>query len=353
MHSVLAHTPDQLRAQFAQQGLEPFRAGQVLRWIYARGVRSFDQMTDLSHELRAELRESWRSAVLEQVQSVAAADGTRKLVLQTDDGARVETVIIPEGARRTVCLSSQIGCSLDCSFCATGQLGLTRNLRSEEIVDQFLHAADTIRPAGERPTHVVFMGMGEPLLNFDHVIQAIRILTDPAAIGLSPRRLTVSTSGVIPRMGELGRTVSVRLAVSLHATTDAVRDQLVPLNRRFPISALIEACRSYPASRRDPISFEYVLIRELNDTLADARRLVRLLHGLRVKVNLIPLNEHAGTRHQRPAAGQVEQFAAVLAASGLVVSVRESRGGDILAACGQLGAVAPADPRASCARGIR
>ncbi len=340
-NSVLDHTSEELRQAFAREGLERFRADQVLRWVYGQRVRDFRTMSDLARPLRERLYETWSLGCLEQESSFVSTDGTRKLVLRTREGANIESVLIPEPRRQTICVSSQVGCSLDCSFCATGRLGLGRNLRAGEIVDQVLHGAEVLARSGERITHVVFMGMGEPLLNLDNVIRSIRILADPRALGLSPRRVTVSTAGVVPRIAELGRALPVRLAVSLHATTDEVRNELVPLNRRFPITTLLEACRRYPASRRDRLSFEYTLIRGVNDSLDDARRLVKLLHGLRAKVNLIPMNEHPGSAYRRPEAPQIEAFAGTLAAARLPVTVRRSRGDDIFAACGQLGAPAP------------
>jgi 23S rRNA (adenine2503-C2)-methyltransferase len=261
-------------------------------------------------------------------------------VLATAEGHRLETVIIPEGERRTICVSSQVGCSLDCTFCATGRLGFGRNLRADEIVDQWLHASLRLRERGEQPTHVVFMGMGEPLLNLRGVLQAVRVLCDAEAGGLSPRRITVSTAGVVPRIAELGRGAPVRLAISLHATTDALRDTLVPLNRRFPIAQLLEACRSYPVARRDRISFEYILIAGVNDSAADAQRLRKILVGIPAKVNLIPMNEHPGAPYRRPSDVDIDAFAGILAHGPVGVSVRRSRGDDIFAACGQLGALA-------------
>ncbi len=341
MRPILAHTPGELREAFAREGLEAFRASQIVRWLYGRGEREFKAMSDIARPLRNELSRTWSTRALNPVARIRSHDGTVKLVLQTQDGARVEAVVIPEADRRTLCVSSQVGCSLDCPFCATGRLGFGRNLRAEEIVDQLLHARELLDPAHETITHVVFMGMGEPLLNLRHVIQAIRILTDPQAGSLAARRVTVSTAGVVPKIAELGRALSVRLAVSLHATTDEVRNVLVPLNRRFPLAQLLEACRRFPLPRRERISFEYTLIRDVNDSLHDARRLVGLLHDLRAKVNLIPLNEVPGSPYRRPEAGAVEAFTERLAAAGITATVRQSRGDDIYAACGQLGALPP------------
>ncbi|MEE8558837.1 MAG: 23S rRNA (adenine(2503)-C(2))-methyltransferase RlmN [Myxococcota bacterium] len=342
MNSVLDHTPERLAESFREQGIEPFRARQVTRWVFSRGVRNFEDMTDLSRPLRAELGARWRTRVLERQEAHRSSDGTVKLVLGTDEGARIETVIIPEGRRRTVCLSSQVGCSLTCSFCATGRLGLLRNLRTDEIVDQLLIAREVLAERGEGPTHVVFMGMGEPLLNLSQVIGAVRILAHPDSLGLSPRRITVSTAGVVPRLADLGQAVpvQVRLAVSLHATTDEVRDRLVPLNRRFPIAMLLAACREYPLPPRGRLSIEYTLIRGLNDRAEDGQRLVGLLRGLRAHVNLIELNPSAGSRFLPSPEPVLNRFAGILARARVPVTVRRSRGGDILAACGQLGATA-------------
>lgn len=336
MNSILAHTPEELRARFRAEGVEGFRAEQITRWLYGSGVRDFGEMTNLSRARRVELAGRWSTRALDLHAALEAADGTHKLSLRTADGSLIETVMIPEEDRRTLCVSSQIGCSLDCSFCATGQMGLTRNLRAEEIVDQVLHGNELLAGRGERVTHLVFMGMGEPLLNLGNVVQAVRVLCDPAAGALSPRRVTISTAGVVPRMQALGEALRTRLAVSLHASSDAVRDKLVPLNRRFPLADLLEACRRYPLPRRDRISFEYTLIRDINDAPADAARLVKLLHGIRAKINLIPLNEHPGAPYRRPDDDTIETFAGALAKSRAPVSVRRSRGDDVFAACGQL-----------------
>ena len=342
MRSLLANTPDELRVAFAADGLPAYRAAQVAHWLYARRVRDFAAMANLPGALRARLAGEWDARALERVAVHEAADGTRKLVLGTRDGARIEAVLIPEGRRQTLCVSSQIGCSLDCSFCATGRMGLGRNLRAEEIVDQVLHAAEILDVAGQTLTHVVFMGMGEPLLNLKSVVQAIRVLTHAEAFALGPKRITVSTAGVVPKLAELGAAVPVRLAVSLHATTDALRDELVPLNRRFPLASLLAACALYPLAKRDRLSFEYALLAGVNDADADASRLARIALDARAKVNLIPMNEHPASPYRRPAEARIEAFLAVLAAAGANATVRRSRGDDIFAACGQLGALAEA-----------
>jgi 23S rRNA (adenine2503-C2)-methyltransferase len=337
VNPLLELTPDELRARFAADGFPGFRAAQVARWLYARRVRDFAKMTNLPASLRAELAAKWSPRALELVAVHAAGDGTRKLVLATGDGARIEAVIIPEERRQTLCISSQIGCSLDCSFCATGKLGLGRNLRAEEIVDQALHACELLDAEDKTLTHVVFMGMGEPLLNLKNVVQALRVLVHPEGFALSPRRITVSTAGVVTKLAELGLAVPVRLAVSLHATTDALRDELVPLNRRFPIARLLEAVAAFPVAARDRISFEYALLAGVNDSRDDARRLARLARQAHAKVNLIPMNEHPGSPYRRPDDAAIDGFAAELARAGVTATVRRSRGDDIYAACGQLG----------------
>ena len=354
MKPLLAHTPDELRAAFAAAGAPAFRGAQVAHWLYARRVRDFAAMPNLPAALREQLALEWstRSLRLEAVHQ--AADGTRKLALATVDGARIEAVLIPEERRRTLCVSSQVGCSLDCSFCATGGLGLGRNLHADEIVDQALHAAELLAEEGRALTHVVFMGMGEPLLNLKNVVQAIRVLTHPDAFGLAPRRITVSTAGVAPKIAELGRAVPVRLAVSLHAARDELRDVLVPLNRRFPIAELLEACAAFPTPRRERLSFEYTLIAGVNDSPADARALAALAAQARAKVNLIPLNEHPGTGDRRPSEARMDAFLAALVEAGASATLRRSRGDDIYAACGQLGARADAHaPPASAAHAFR
>jgi len=337
--SLLALTPDELRERLAADGFPAFRGAQLARWLYARRERDFARMTNLPKALREELAAKWSTQALTREAVHVAGDGTRKLVLATADGARIESVIIPEERRQTLCVSSQIGCSLDCAFCATGRMGLGRNLRAEEIVDQVLHACEILDAEGLALTHVVFMGMGEPLLNLKNVVQALRVLVHPEGFGLSPRRITVSTAGVVTKLAELGEAVPVRLAVSLHATTDALRDELVPLNRRFPIAELLDACAKFPIAPRDRLSFEYALLAGVNDSDEDARRLAHLALDARAKVNLIPMNEHPGSGYRRPDEARIDAFASELARAGVTATVRRSRGDDIFAACGQLGSI--------------
>lgn len=330
------HSVESLRTAFAARGLAPWRADQVAGWLYARGVEDFADMTDLSRELRAELAERWEVRALEVEREQRSTDGTLKAVLRAKDGARIEAVVIPEDARNTLCLSTQVGCPLACSFCATGAFGFTRNLSTAEIVDQLCRMRELCGPE-RRITNVVFMGMGEPLLNLEAVLEAIRLFVHPKAFALAPRRITVSTVGVVPKIGELLEVAPIHLAVSLHATTDPVRDRLVPLNRRFPLKMLLDRLRGLETvNRRRPVFFEYTLIAGVNDSLADARRLPVLLHGIPAKVNLIPMNPHADSELRAPDAGRVDRFLREVAAAGLRVTLRRSRGPDIQAACGQL-----------------
>jgi 23S rRNA (adenine2503-C2)-methyltransferase len=339
------HSPDALRARFAERGIEGYRADQVVAWLYGRGVEDPEAMTDLGRELRQRLTQEWRTRALELDRTELSADGTTKGVLRAADGALVESVLIPEGERTTLCISTQVGCPLRCSFCATGAMGFTRNLRTAEIVDQVCRMRALLAP-GQRITNVVYMGMGEPLLNLRAVVESVRVLEHPKAFALAPRRVTVSTAGVVPRIRPLLESVPVNLAVSLHAATDAVRDLLVPLNRRFPLASLLGELRSLPRiDARHPVFFEYTLIAGVNDASADARRLTELIRGLPCKVNLIPMNAHPDSSARPPSPGVTERFAAELAHRGVTVTVRRSRGDDIAAACGQLAgrvAVVPA-----------
>jgi len=328
--------PEALRERFRERGWPAWRADQVCGWVYGRGVEDFEAMTDLSRELRGALREEWDTRALEIADLQRSADGTRKARLRASDGAEVEAVLIPEEGRTTLCVSTQVGCPLACSFCATGDLGFTRNLGVAEIVDQVFRMREVLE-GDERLTNVVFMGMGEPLLNTPAVLESLRVLTHPRGFAMAPRRITVSTSGVVPRIPDLLDAGPVNLAVSLHATTDAVRDKLVPLNRRFPLEQLLGCLRGDPRlGRRRPVFFEYTLIDGVNDAPEDARRLPHLLRGIPCKVNVIPMNPHPGSRYRAPAPRAVERFTEELHRAGLRVTLRRSRGDDIDAACGQL-----------------
>jgi len=330
------YSPEALRERLGAEGWRPYRAEQIAGWLYARGAESTDAMTDLSREDRRRLDDEWdlHALAVERVQR--SSDGTVKAVLQARDGARIESVLIPETQRTTLCLSTQVGCGMACSFCATGAMGFGRNLGTAEIVDQFCRMRALLPP--ERSiTNVVFMGMGEPLLNRPALEEAIRIFLHPRAFALAPRRVTVSTVGVVPQIAPLLARVPVNLAVSLHASSDAVRDRLVPLNRRYPLAALLDSLRECPQiTRRRPVFFEYTLIDGVNDAAEDAQRLPALLAGIPFKLNLIPMNAHAASPHVPSAPERVERFLAELVARGVTVTLRRSRGPDIAAACGQL-----------------
>jgi len=327
-----------LRERFAAAGIAPWRAGQVASWLYARGVEDPAEWTDLPLELRTRIADEWRLRALEWDHLARSADGTAKGRLRAADGALVEAVLIPEEERTTLCVSTQVGCPLACSFCATGAQGFTRNLTVAEILDQVCRMREALAP-GERITNVVFMGMGEPLLNLPRVLDAVRVLLHPKGFALGPRKITVSTAGVVPRIGALVAAVPVNLAVSLHAAHDAKRDVLVPINRRFPLDALLGALRALPGlGPRRPVFFEWTLIAGVNDAPEDARELVRRIQGIPAKVNLIPMNAHADSPHRPPAPEACSRFAGELARRGVTVTLRRPRGADIEAACGQLAA---------------
>jgi 23S rRNA (adenine2503-C2)-methyltransferase len=330
------HSLERLRERLARDGLAPYRAEQIAGWLYQRGVEDPAQMTDLSLELRSWLAAEWELRALEVERVERSTDGSVKAVLRTRDALSIESVLIPERDRTTLCVSTQVGCPMACSFCATGYMGFSRNLSTAEIVDQVCRMRALLAD-GQSITNVVFMGMGEPLLNLAAVVEASRLLVDPKAFALAPSRVTVSTVGIAPRMADLLARVPVNLAVSLHATTDEVRDRLVPVNRRFPLQALLGALRRIDAiSRRRPVFFEYALIAGLNDSLEDARRLHALLRGIPSKVNVIPLNPHPDSSLAPPEEAVVDRFVGEVARTGLTVTLRRSRGADIHAACGQL-----------------
>ena len=322
------------------------RTGQLWQWIYQRGVGDFAAMTNLSKDYRAMLAETFDLARPEVVTRQISADGTRKYLLRIAGGHEVETVYIPEEDRGTLCISSQVGCTLTCSFCHTGTQKLVRNLAPAEIVGQILVARDDLGEwpvAGQRPperrliSNIVLMGMGEPLYNFDGVRDAMKIAMDGEGLSLSRRRITLSTSGVVPEIPRAGAEIGTLLAISLHATTDAVRNELVPINRKWPIAELLEACRQYPRlSNSERITFEYVMLKGVNDSDADAKRLVKLIAGIPAKINLIPFNAWPGAVHERSDWDRIESFAEIVNRAGYASPVRTPRGEDIMAACGQL-----------------
>lgn len=355
--------PEEWREAMLSLGEKPFRAEQVFRWIHERGVLDPEQMTDLSKSLRERLKADGFAPPAKVVDVHAAADGTRKLVLELAQGARVECVIIPmtdlaadadasaapeddeddadasapEKSRVTLCVSTQYGCAMGCVFCASGQAGLQRGLTASEVVAQVLISKTYLKP-NEELKNLVFMGMGEPLHHYDETARAIRLLTHPAARGMSPRRITVSTVGLVPGIARLGADFGgkVGLAVSLHAPNDVIRDRIMPMNRKFPIVELMRALREYPLPMRRRITIEYTLMNGVNDGEAEARELVQLLRGLRVKVNLIPMNPISASELKAPSGARVAAFQRVLSESGVSCFVRTRRGDEVSAACGQL-----------------
>ncbi len=323
-----------------------FRADQLFKWVYGRGATNFDQMTNLSKVLRAKLEDRYVVARPQISQDLASSDGTHKWLLHLSDGNEVECVHIPESDRGTLCVSSQVGCTLNCRFCHTGTQRLVRNLGPAEIVGQIMLARDHLGewPTAERPTiyerelsNIVMMGMGEPLYNFENVSAALKIVMDDAGIAISRRRITLSTAGVVPLIERCGAELGVNLAVSLHAVRDELRDEIVPINRKYPIAELLAACHDYPGVRNSRrITFEYVMLRDVNDSDADARELVRLIKGIPSKVNLIPFNPWPGAPYDRSTDDRIESFADIVRAAGYPSPVRTPRGEDIMAACGQL-----------------
>jgi len=344
--NLLDFDADNLTAWFAQQGEKSFRARQVLRWMHRFGVDSFEQMTDIAKTLRAKLVAEAEIRGPVPVRDSIAADGTRKWLLDVGQNNAVETVFIPETGRGTLCISTQVGCALECSFCSTGKQGFNRNLTTAEIIGQLWHANRVlgavkqagVGDSGERViSNVVLMGMGEPLANYESVVAALKLMLDDNAYGLSRRRVTVSTAGLVPAIDRLREDMPVALAVSLHAPTDALRDQLVPINRKYPLAELMAACRRYlDRAPRDFVTFEYILIKDVNDSLEHARALVQLVRDVPCKFNLIPFNPFPGSDYRKPAAERIRGFQESLMAADIVTTVRKTRGDDIDAACGQL-----------------
>lgn len=337
---------DALISAGTPQNQANMRVGQVWQWIYEKGVRDFDLMTNLAKSYRTLLKEQFVLEVPEAVTKQVSEDGTRKYLMRIEGGHEVETVYIPEADRGTLCISSQVGCTLTCSFCHTGTQRLVRNLTASEIVGQILVARDDL---GEWPipgapknetrllSNIVLMGMGEPLYNFDNVRDAMKIAMDPEGISLSRRRITLSTSGVVPEIAKTAEEIGCLLAVSFHATTDEVRDRLVPINKKWNIKALLEALRAYPKlSNSERITFEYVMLKDVNDSDADAKRMIKLIQGIPAKINLIPFNEWPGAPYQRSDWKRIKAFADIIYKAGYASPIRTPRGEDIMAACGQL-----------------
>lgn len=332
-------SPGELEKFLTDKGLERFRARQIGKWIYRKGARSFDDMTDLSKDTRELLKASfYLGDSMEIAEEQTSTDGTKKYLFRLLDGKQIESVLIPEKDRKTLCISSQVGCALGCTFCLTGTIGRIRNLTPSEILDQYMLVNGR---SGGAVTNIVFMGMGEPLDNLDNLVKALRTMLDENFLGLPPRRITVSTSGIVPKIKELGEQVSVNLAVSLNAPRDELRDVIMPINKRYPIKELIKASVKFPVPPRKVLMFEYVLLGKVNDSDRDAYDLGYLLKGINCKINLIPFNEAGLLPYRQPTRERVLRFQEILVSFGINVRIRKSKGRDILGACGQLAAAYP------------
>ena len=318
-----------------QHGLPAYRGRQIHSWLFRRLAGSFDDMSDLPKSLRSLLAREATLNNLRLIDSLSSEDGTRKYLFELRDGMSIESVLIPERNHWTLCVSSQVGCAMGCRFCLTGSQGFKRNLSTAEIVDQVIQVKLSME-APERLTNIVLMGMGEPLANYENVVKALRILENETGMNFSHRKITLSTSGLVPEMVRLGNDITVNLAVSLNATDDETRSSLMPVNRRYPIKKLLDVCRAFPLPNRRMITFEYILIDGINDRKEDAHRLCKLLAGLRAKINLIPLNPHQGSPYSPPPMERILTFQETLIDHHLTAIIRKSKGQDILAACGQL-----------------
>ncbi|MGD8449408.1 MAG: 23S rRNA (adenine(2503)-C(2))-methyltransferase RlmN [Desulfobacterales bacterium] len=329
---------DQLVLWLQSQGLEPYRAAQILKWIYLRQTDTFDTMTDVGKEIRKLLSRHFSIARLEKARIETSQDGSKKYLFKLDDGKYVESVLIPEKDHYTLCISTQVGCAQGCRFCLTARGGWVRNLTRGEIIAQVRDVLNCL-DASKRLTNIVLMGMGEPLANYRNVVSAINTITDGNyGLGFSNRRLTLSTAGLVPKISNLGRDTSVNLAISLNATDNKTRNMLMPINRKYPLEKLLDACAGYPLLPRRRITFEYILIKGINDSIKDANRLVKLLRPIRAKINLIPFNEYEGSEFNRPEESAILKFKEILHKNNYTAIIRYSKGQDISAACGQLGA---------------
>lgn len=338
-------SPKQLEDYFCKIGEKPYRSKQISKWIYQKNADSYDSMTDLSIGLRERLQSDLQlSSSLSLVNEQKSKDETIKYLFELHDEKRIETVLIPDSKRLTLCVSSQVGCALGCTFCLTGVVGKIRNLRPSEIVDQFLFVSSKINKS---ITNIVFMGMGEPLDNLENLITALEILTDKNFVGMSSRRITVSTSGLANRIKELGKRISINLSISLNASNDELRNELMPINKRFPIKQLIDSTKNFPFPSRKLLTFEYVLLKGVNDFDKNAYELTDLLKRLRCKINLIPCNESFPLPYKTPSKDRILSFQQILISSGINAKIRKNRGRDILGACGQLAARYPVSENSS------
>jgi 23S rRNA (adenine2503-C2)-methyltransferase len=329
-------SPSELESIISSFGKERYRSIQILRWLYQRGVHSIDEMTNLSKKFRERLNQISRISTLQPVRIEEAVDGTKKFLLQLEDGNRIESVLIPDKSRLTLCVSTQVGCGLGCRFCLTGKIGLKRDLSVSEIVNQILAAKKTLGGKSSI-TNIVLMGMGEPLANYSNTLKTIELMAHPDGFRFSSRRITLSTAGLLPGLERLLKEkIQFRLAISLNASDEETRSRLMPVNRRYPMKKVLEVLRSMPLKRRARITFEYVMVDGVNDSPRDAKRLIQLLKGIPSKINLIPLNETPEIPFKRPSEERVRQFQEILMKAGLTAIVRASKGADISAACGQL-----------------
>lgn len=334
-------SPSELSEFLESFGKERYRTIQILRWLYQKGVKSFDKMTNLSKRFREELSQVSFISNLLPLRVELAKDGTKKFLFQLEDGNRIESVLIPDKTRLTLCLSTQVGCAFGCRFCLTGKMGWKRDLTTSEIINQILSVRDTL-PEKRSITNIVLMGMGEPLANYDPTLKAINLMHHPDAFKFSSRRITLSTVGLLPELERLAKEkISFRLAVSLNASDEETRSQLMPVNRRYPLNKILLLCKNFPLQPRTRITFEYVMVEGMNDSPQDAKKLLRILKGIPSKVNLIPLNEAPGISFKRPLEEKVKRFQEILMKGGLTAIVRMSKGADISAACGQLQAKEP------------
>lgn len=333
MNDIRNYTYEDLVKIFSQNGHKEFRVRQLFKWLYDKLKKNFDEMTDLSKDFRAYLKENYSINSLDLADVQESNDGTKKFLFKTPDNKFIESVFMPIDNRYTICISSQVGCPMDCKFCCTGTLGFERNLECWEIIEQL---AKVIEYTNIKPNNIVFMGMGEPLLNYDNVLKAIKIFRNPYGFAYSAKKITLSTSGIVDEIKRLGYDTDIKLAVSLNATTDEQRTKIMPINKKYPLKELISALRDYPLEKDGEITIEYVMIKDFNDSNEDAYRLINLLKNINAKVNIIVFNEWSGSAYSSPPTERVLEFQKIIRENGFLVFIRDSKGSDISAACGQL-----------------